>query len=62
MRLAGGSLAVGIIDRIMTAREVIDSIVHDAEHIMSREGNYFLNAFLNPSSSSLSERFRSSSV
>jgi hypothetical protein len=39
LSVAGGSLAVGVIDRVMSVRELIDTIIRDAEHILSREGN-----------------------
>ena len=36
--MAGGSLAVGVIDRVMSVKELIDTIISDAEQILSREG------------------------
>ena len=39
LRIAGGSLAVGVIDRVMSVKELIDTIIHDAEQIMSKDGN-----------------------
>jgi nitronate monooxygenase len=39
LRIAGGSLAVGVIDRVMSVKELIDTIIHDAERIMSKDGN-----------------------
>lgn len=39
LRIAGGSLAVGVIDRVMTAKELIETIISDAERILSRKGN-----------------------
>ncbi|UCG84264.1 MAG: nitronate monooxygenase, partial [Dehalococcoidia bacterium] len=39
LSVAGGSLAVGVIDKVMSVRELIDTIIRDAEHILSREGN-----------------------
>jgi NAD(P)H-dependent flavin oxidoreductase YrpB (nitropropane dioxygenase family) len=38
LSVAGGSLAVGVIDKVMTAKEIIDSIIGEAEHILSRDG------------------------
>jgi NAD(P)H-dependent flavin oxidoreductase YrpB (nitropropane dioxygenase family) len=38
LSVAGGSLAVGVIDRVMTAKEIIDSIIEEAERILSRDG------------------------
>lgn len=39
LRIAGGSLAVGVIDRVMSVGELIDTVVHDAEAILSRDGS-----------------------
>jgi len=39
LRIAGGSLAVGVIDSVMTVKELIDTIIGDAEQILSRKGN-----------------------
>ena len=38
VRLSGGSLAVGVIDRVMTVKELIDCMVADAEAVLRREG------------------------
>jgi NAD(P)H-dependent flavin oxidoreductase YrpB (nitropropane dioxygenase family) len=38
LSIAGGSLAVGVIDRVMTAKEIIDWVVGDAERILGRDG------------------------
>jgi hypothetical protein len=38
LSVAGGSLAVGVIDQVMSVKELIDTIIVDAEHILSREG------------------------
>lgn len=38
LRIAGGSLAVGVIDRVMSVKELIDTIIQDAEGILRREG------------------------
>jgi len=35
LKTAGGSLAVGVIDRVMSAKDLIDSIIGEAEEIMS---------------------------
>jgi len=39
LSVAGGSLAVGVIDKVMSVKELIDTIIRDAEYILSREGN-----------------------
>ncbi len=39
LRIAGGSLAVGVIDKVMPVKELIDTIIRDAEQILSRDGN-----------------------
>ena len=39
LSVAGGSLAVGVIDRIMSVKELIDTIISDAERILGKEGN-----------------------
>jgi NAD(P)H-dependent flavin oxidoreductase YrpB (nitropropane dioxygenase family) len=39
LRIAGGSLAVGVIERVMSVKELIDTIIGDAERILSREGS-----------------------
>ena len=38
LRIAGGSLAVGVIDSVVSVRELIETMVGDAERIMRREG------------------------
>jgi NAD(P)H-dependent flavin oxidoreductase YrpB (nitropropane dioxygenase family) len=38
LRLSGGSLAVGVIDEVITVKELIDSIIGEAEEILSRAG------------------------
>ena len=35
LRIAGGSLAVGVIDRVMSVKELIDTIIRDAEWMRS---------------------------
>ncbi len=37
-RIAGGSLAVGVIDKVVSVKELIDSIIQGAERILSEEG------------------------
>lgn len=37
-RISGGSLAVGVIDRVKSTRELIDDIIQGAERILSAEG------------------------
>jgi NADH:quinone reductase (non-electrogenic) len=39
LRIAGGSLAVGVIDRVMSVKELIETIIRDAEEILSRKGS-----------------------
>jgi hypothetical protein len=39
LKIAGGSLAVGVIDRVMSAKELIDSIIRDAEQMLRQKGN-----------------------
>jgi NAD(P)H-dependent flavin oxidoreductase YrpB (nitropropane dioxygenase family) len=39
LRIAGGSLAVGVIDRVMPVKEMLDAIIRDAEAILSKDGN-----------------------
>jgi NAD(P)H-dependent flavin oxidoreductase YrpB (nitropropane dioxygenase family) len=39
LKIAGGSLAVGVIDKIMSVRELIDTIIGDAEQILQQKGN-----------------------
>ena len=39
LRIAGGSLAVGVIDRVMPVKELLDAIIRDAEAILSKDGN-----------------------
>jgi len=38
LRLSGGSLAVGVIDEVVTVKELIDSIIGEAGKILSRAG------------------------
>lgn len=38
LRIAGGSLAIGVIDRVMSVKELIDSIIRDTEHMLQPEG------------------------
>ena len=39
LKIAGGSLAVGVIDKVMSVRELIDTIIRDAEQILGQKGN-----------------------
>jgi len=39
LKIAGGSLAVGVIDRVMRVKELIDCIIHDAEQMLRQKGN-----------------------
>jgi len=39
LRIAGGSLAVGVIDSVPTVKELIDTIVREAEQILTDKGN-----------------------
>jgi len=39
LRIAGGSLAVGVIDSVVSCRELIDTIIREAEAILTNEGN-----------------------
>jgi NAD(P)H-dependent flavin oxidoreductase YrpB (nitropropane dioxygenase family) len=39
LKIAGGSLAVGVIDKVMSVKELIDTIIRDAEQILHEEGN-----------------------
>jgi len=39
LKIAGGSLAVGVIDKIMSVRELIDTIIRDAEKMLRQKGN-----------------------
>jgi nitronate monooxygenase len=39
LRIAGGSLAVGVIDRIVSVRQLIDTRIRDAEQMLRREGD-----------------------
>lgn len=39
LKIAGGSLAVGVIDKVMSIRELIDTIIRDAEQILQQKGN-----------------------
>ena len=36
LRISGGSLAVGVIDRVTSVRELIEGIIHEAERILSQ--------------------------
>ena len=38
LRIAGGSLAVGMIDSVVSVKELIDTIVRDAEAILAKNG------------------------
>lgn len=38
LRLGGGSLAVGVIDNVLTCKELIDGMIQGAEEILSTEG------------------------
>jgi NAD(P)H-dependent flavin oxidoreductase YrpB (nitropropane dioxygenase family) len=38
LKIAGGSLAVGVIDRVMSVKELIDTIIRDAEQMLHEEG------------------------
>jgi NAD(P)H-dependent flavin oxidoreductase YrpB (nitropropane dioxygenase family) len=38
LSVAGGSLAVGVIDSVMSVRELIDTIIQDAERMLSQDG------------------------
>ncbi len=38
LRVTGGSLAVGVIDKVVSVRELIDSIIKGSEEILSSEG------------------------
>jgi hypothetical protein len=39
LRIAGGSLAVGVIDNVPTVKELIDTIIREAEQILSEKGS-----------------------
>lgn len=39
LRIAGGSLAVGVIDSVPTVKELIDTIIREAEQILAEKGN-----------------------
>ena len=39
LRIAGGSLAVGVIDSVPTVKELIDTIIREAEQILAERGN-----------------------
>jgi nitronate monooxygenase len=39
LRIAGGSLAVGVIDRVMSVKELLDAIIRDAGAILNKDGN-----------------------
>ena len=39
VRLTGGSLAVGVIDSVVSVKELIDTIVREAEQILGQQGN-----------------------
>jgi len=39
LKIAGGSLAVGVIDKVMSVRELINTIIRDAEQILRQKGN-----------------------
>jgi len=39
LKIAGGSLAVGVIDRVMSVKELIDTIIGDAERMLSSRGS-----------------------
>jgi NAD(P)H-dependent flavin oxidoreductase YrpB (nitropropane dioxygenase family) len=38
LRVTGGSMAVGVIDRVKSVKELIDDIIHDAENFLKQEG------------------------
>jgi len=38
LRIAGGSLAVGVIDKVVSVKELIDTIISEAERILGRKG------------------------
>ncbi len=39
LKITGGSLAVGVIDSVVSVKELIDTIIRDAEYILSKKGN-----------------------
>jgi NAD(P)H-dependent flavin oxidoreductase YrpB (nitropropane dioxygenase family) len=39
LRIAGGSLAVGVIDSVVSVKELIETIIVDAERLLSRDGS-----------------------
>jgi NAD(P)H-dependent flavin oxidoreductase YrpB (nitropropane dioxygenase family) len=39
LRIAGGSLAVGVIDRVMSARELIETIIREAGEMLEQLAN-----------------------
>jgi NAD(P)H-dependent flavin oxidoreductase YrpB (nitropropane dioxygenase family) len=39
LRIAGGSLAVGVIDSVVSCKELIDTMIREAEAILAKEGN-----------------------
>jgi NAD(P)H-dependent flavin oxidoreductase YrpB (nitropropane dioxygenase family) len=39
LRIAGGSLAVGVIDSVVSVKELIETIIGDAERLLSRDGS-----------------------
>lgn len=39
LKIAGGSLAVGLIDRVVSVRELTDTLVREAEQILGSDGN-----------------------
>jgi len=39
LRIAGGSLAVGVIDSVPTVKELIDTVIREAEQILAEKGN-----------------------
>ena len=38
LSIAGGSLAVGVIDKVVSVKELIDTIIRDAEEMLSQRG------------------------
>jgi len=45
LRITGPSLAVGLIDRVVSVKELIDTIIQEAEQMLSPGGH--LGRFLN---------------
>ena len=39
LKITGGSLAVGVIDSVVSVKELIDTIIRDAEYILNKKGN-----------------------